>query len=84
MADKAAGGMRQTGAFGEPEQRRYEWDQHYTRDEWLDLSATTGGTTLLAPEVLAELLAGFGAAIDAAGGSFVCHYTTAVVTAARE
>lgn len=81
MADKAADGIRTAGAFGEPEQRTYEWDQRYTRDQWLELAGTTGGTTLLAPDLLAELLAGFGAAIDAVGGGFVCHYTTVVVTA---
>jgi SAM-dependent methyltransferase len=81
MADKAADGIRQTGAFGEVRQRRYEWDQGYTRDQWLEMSSTTGITNRLPQDVLAELLAGFGAAIDAVGGSFVCHYTTVVLTA---
>lgn len=83
MAGKAVDGIRQTGVFGEPEQRSYDWDQPYTRDQWLEMSSTTGITNLLTQDVLAELNAGFGAAIDAAGGSFVCHYTTVVVTAAR-
>jgi hypothetical protein len=30
-----------------------------------------------------QILAGIGSAIDAAGGSFIMHYTTVVVTAAR-
>jgi hypothetical protein len=42
-----------------------------------------GGHTLLPPATLADLLAGAGAAIDAAGGSFTMHYTTVAATAAR-
>lgn len=47
------------------------------------MSATTGITTRLPKEVLGEVLAGLGAAIDAAGGGLVCHYTTLVITAVR-
>lgn len=77
----AADGMRQTGAFGEPEQWRFEWEHPYTRDEWLDQVLTQGGLGLLPPEQKEPLLSGLGAAIDASGGHFTAHYTTIVATA---
>jgi SAM-dependent methyltransferase len=80
---RAADGIRQAGAFGDPEQWRFDWDRPYTRDEWLDQLPTTGAHTQLPPAKLEEVLAGIGAAIDAVGGSFTMRYTTAVVTAAR-
>jgi SAM-dependent methyltransferase len=84
MCAKAADGMRQTGAFGDPEQWRFDWDQPYTRDEWLDVVPTFGASgTRLPPDTLRELLAGIGAAIDAVGGGFTMHYATMVATAAR-
>jgi len=80
---RAADGIRQTGAFGDPERWRFDWDRPYTRDEWLDQLPTFGGHSLFPPARLAELLAGVGAAIDAVGGSFTVHYTAVVVTAPR-
>ena len=44
---------------------------------------TFGNLTQLAPDKLAEVLAGVGAAIDATGGSVTIGYTTVAVTAAR-
>ena len=81
--EKTADGMRQAGAFSAPEQWRFDWDQPYTRDEWLDQVPTHGQATRLPPEALGELLTGIGAALDAAGGGFTMHYTTVTVTAAR-
>jgi SAM-dependent methyltransferase len=83
MCGKAADGIRQAGAFGEPEQWRVDWDRPYTRDEWLALVPTAGGHSQIPPARLRELLAGMGAAIDAVGGSFTMHYATLAVTAAR-
>lgn len=83
MCARAAGGMRQAGAFGDPERWRFDWDRSYTRDEWLEVVPTIGGHSQLRPAMLRELLAGIGAAIDAAGGSFMMHYATVAVTAAR-
>jgi SAM-dependent methyltransferase len=83
LCDKAAGGMRQAGAFGEPERWRFDWDRPYTRDEWLDTVPTFGGHSQLPPARQRELLDSIGAAIDAAGGSFTMHYATVAVTAAR-
>jgi hypothetical protein len=44
---------------------------------------TSGGHSKFPPATLRELLAGIGAAIDAAGGSFTMRYTAAAVTATR-
>jgi SAM-dependent methyltransferase len=83
MSDKAAEGMRATGAFGEPGQWRVSWDRPYTRDEWLDQVPTMGGFTRLPAAELDTLLAGMGAAVDALGGGFTMNYDTVVVTATR-
>ena len=83
MGAKAADGMRQAGAFGEPEEWLSHWERPYTREEWLDLVPTTGGFTRLPEDVRARALDGLGAAVDAAGGSFVMGYSTLAVTAAR-
>jgi SAM-dependent methyltransferase len=83
LCAKAADGMRQAGAFGDPEQWRFDWDRPYTRDEWLDTVPTFGGINRFPPDQLAELLAGMGAAIDAVGGSFTMDYATLAATAVR-
>jgi SAM-dependent methyltransferase len=80
---KAAEGIRRAGAFGDPEQWRFDWERSYTRDEWLDQLPTSGGHSQIPPAKLEELLAGIGAAIDAVGGSFTVRYTAVVVTARR-
>jgi SAM-dependent methyltransferase len=80
---KATDGMRQAGGFGEAEQRRFDWDRTYSRDEWLDFLPTAGGHHLFPPVVRDELMAGIGAAVDAVGGSFPMHHTAVVVTAVR-
>ena len=83
LRTRAADGIREVGAFGDPEQWRFDWERSYTRDEWLDQVPTFGGHTQLPPAQLEELLAGVGAAIDATGDSLAMRYTTVVVTAAR-
>jgi SAM-dependent methyltransferase len=80
---KAADGIREAGAFGDPEQWRFDWDRPYTRDEWLEQVPTFGGHSQILPAERQEILAGIGTAIDTAGGSFTMHYTTVAVTAAR-
>ncbi|MEU2559430.1 class I SAM-dependent methyltransferase [Streptomyces longispororuber] len=82
LSAKAADGMRAAGVFREPEQWRFVWERHYTRDEWLDQLPTTGGHTLLPAVLLEQVLDGVGAAVDAAGGGFTMRYTTVAVTAA--
>jgi SAM-dependent methyltransferase len=79
----AADGIRAADRFGDPDQWRFDWDRTYTRDEWLDQLPTAGGHSQFPPAKLEELLAGIGAAIDAAGGDFTMNYTAVVVTATR-
>jgi SAM-dependent methyltransferase len=81
MRARTAEGIEAAGAFGEPEQWRFEWTRSYTRDEWLDALQTTGGAIPQAR--LPDLLEGVGKAIDAVGGSFTMDYVTFVVTALR-
>jgi SAM-dependent methyltransferase len=83
MFANAAEGIRQAGGFGEPEQWRFDWEQSYTRDEWLDHLATTGALTQLSPDKLAEVLNPVGDAIDKIGGGFTMPYVTLAATAAR-
>jgi SAM-dependent methyltransferase len=80
---RAADGMRQAGGFGEPEEWLADWALPYTRDEWFDLVPTLGGWRQFPEQAQAEILAGFGAAVDAAGGAFTMGYTTLAVTAVR-
>jgi SAM-dependent methyltransferase len=80
---RATDGIRQTGAFGEPEQWRFDWERAYTREEWLDQLRTGGDAGQMPPAKLAELLTGTGAAIDAMGGGFTMPYATVVATAAH-
>ncbi len=80
---RVASAIRQAGAFGDPEEWLSRWERPYTRDEWLDLVVTTGGFTQRPAAVQRELLAGLGAAVDAAGGTFIMSYTTVAATAAR-
>jgi SAM-dependent methyltransferase len=81
MSGTALGGIRQAGKFGTPEQWQVDWSRRYTREEWLTVVPTLGGHSEFPPAVLAELLSGFGAAIDTAGGNFVMRYATVAVTA---
>lgn len=83
MIAAAADGIRGTGRFAEPRERRDAWERTYTRDEWLSLVPTTGVATRLPAAQLDALLAGLGAAIDAAGGSFVQQGFTLAVDAVR-
>jgi SAM-dependent methyltransferase len=80
---KVADTIRETGQFQEPEQWRFDWEQSYTRDQWLALLPTTGGLTRLGPGQLADILDEVGTAIDALGGAFTMPYTTLAVTAGR-
>ncbi|MEV0249350.1 class I SAM-dependent methyltransferase [Nocardia sp. NPDC050712] len=83
MFDTAADGIRRAGGFGEPAHWRFDWEQAYTRAEWLDLAPTTGALTQLSPDQLAEVLDSLGAAIDPIEG-VTMRYTTLAVVAARD
>jgi SAM-dependent methyltransferase len=79
---RAVDGIRTAGRFGEPEQWRFEWQRHYTRDEWLDHLPTTGTLTRLAPDQLATVLEAVATAIDGIGGGFTMQYVTLATAAA--
>jgi len=83
FTDRAEGGMREAGGFGDPERWRSDWEQRRTRDEYLDLARTSGALTQLPPDKAAEVLADVGPAIDAIGGSVVLSITTVALIAAR-
>ncbi|MGW0735417.1 class I SAM-dependent methyltransferase [Streptomyces sp. NPDC002851] len=83
ILDKAADGIRATGAFAEPEEWRFDWERAYTRDEWLDQLPTNGLAGVLPPDRLAAIITATGRAIDAMGGGFAMGYTAAAVTARR-
>ena len=84
MAATAAGGIRQTGAFDEPAEWRFEWQRTYTTAEWLDQLPTQGGHNLFDADQLAAVLDGVGALVDRAGGSFIMSCTTVAVAAVRQ
>ncbi|GAA3462782.1 class I SAM-dependent methyltransferase [Saccharothrix longispora] len=83
LFDKAADGVRGTGAFDEPERWRFDWERPYRRDEWLDQMPTAGVAGLVPPDAFAALVAGTGEALDALGGTFTMGYAAVVVTATR-
>lgn len=80
---KAENGIAEAGGFGEPERWRYDWSRTYTRDAWLDMVPTGGGMSRLPEDKLADLLAGLGDAVDAAGGTFTTEFATVAVTTTR-
>lgn len=80
---KFADKIRETERFDAPEQWRFDWEQSYTRDQWLDLLPTTGGLTQLRPDQLAQILDAVGSAIDSLGGRFTMTYSTLATTAVR-
>ncbi len=79
----SANGIRDSGGFGDAERWRFDWEHHYTRDEWLDQMPTQGSLTQAPPEVVEQVLDGVGAAIDEMGGGFTMPYSTVAVTAVR-
>jgi len=80
---RTSGGIRESGAFGDPEQWRFDWERYYAREEWLDQLPTQGTLTWLPSDRVAEVLEGVGAAVDAMGGGFTMSYTTVAIIATR-
>jgi SAM-dependent methyltransferase len=78
---KIADKLRETERFADAEQWRFDWEQTYTRDQWLALLPTTGGLTRLPPDKTADILDAVGTAIDTLGGRFTMRYTTLATTA---
>ena len=83
MYAKFADAIGEAGGFEDPQQWRLDWEQTYTRDEWLDQMPTHGSLTQLSADKLTDVLDGTGAAIDAMGGNFTIPYATVGVSAAR-
>jgi SAM-dependent methyltransferase len=81
--DQAADGITRAGWFTRPERWLVDWTRTYTRDEWLEQVPSFGGHSQLPAGMLEELLAGFGATIDALGGQITVDYTAGAVTAVR-
>lgn len=82
LLTKAIDGMREAGAFADPEQWQFEWEYVYGKVEWLDQVPTQGDHAQFPPEKLDRVLAGIGSAMDAMGGSFAMKYTAVVVSGA--
>lgn len=80
---KIAETIDETGQFNETEQWHFDWEQSYTRDQWLALLPTTGALTQLRPDQLTGILNAVGDAIDSLGGRFTMNYTTLATTAVR-
>ena len=80
---KVAEVLAASGAFNQPEEWLYAWEQPYTTAQWLDLVPTTGGFSRAPEAAQRQILSGFGAAVDDAGGSFVMGYSTIAATAVR-
>jgi len=81
LFDRALDGVRESGAFVEPQRWEFGWERSYTKHEWLEQVPTFGGHGNLSPGKLDQLLAGIGAAISAVGGRFTTGYTAVVLTA---
>ncbi|KXK59089.1 methyltransferase type 11 [Micromonospora rosaria] len=80
---RAADGIRETAGFSEPELWRYDWEHSCSRDELLDLLATSGGLSSLPPDQVTELLAAVGAALGEIGDTITLPYATWGLTAHR-
>ena len=80
---RVADTIRATNQFSAPEQWRFDWEQSYTRNQWLALLPTTGVLTRLTRVQQSAILEQVSAAIDDLGGSFTMSYTTLAATAQR-
>jgi SAM-dependent methyltransferase len=79
----AADGIRSSGAFGEPVERQYPWEQAYTTESWVDQLPTSGFFGSIPPDTAQAVLDEIRDTVDAYGGGFTMRYTTVVVTAER-
>jgi SAM-dependent methyltransferase len=65
-----------TDRFEAPELLAWEWEQPYSRDQWLDVIQTHSSHRLIPEGQRAALVEGLGEAIDRLGGSLRLHYRT--------
>ncbi len=78
LLTKAADGIWEVGAFGDPQQLRFDWERSYTR-RWLDHVPTCGGHTEFPPATLEEHRER-----DRGGGrQLTMRYAAVVLTAER-
>ena len=80
---RAEAGIRDTGAFTEPERMRRDGQATVTTEAWLDAVPTMGGHSRIPEARLAELLKGLGDVVDKHGGSFTMINATIAITADR-
>lgn len=83
LFETIASGIRKVGEFSEPELWRFDWEQTYSRDEWLAVLSTRSAIIKRRPDQRVEVLGAVGAVIDEMGGGFSMPYTTVAVTAVR-
>ncbi len=69
------------GQFSDIEARTYEWNATYDRERWTNYVSTQSDHVLLPDAQRQDLLGALGAAIDAAGGTMVYHFSTLLVLA---
>lgn len=76
FTEGARAALLATHAFDEPRPLHITWEQHVTRDAWLDLVPSSGGHGRIPRAALARLLDAMGRVVDDAGGAFTMTYTT--------
>ncbi|MBV9592757.1 MAG: methyltransferase domain-containing protein [Actinobacteria bacterium] len=73
--------LRAVGRFVRVERREYEWEQTYSRPQWIELTGTHSDHLLLGAGRLRTLQSALAAAIDRAGGYVPARYRTLAVLA---
>jgi len=81
--DSEIGAISAVPDFGAPTEKWFPWTRAYQRDEWLDQLVSRSDHAALEQAVRDRLFDAIGAAIDDHGGSFVMHFETVLITAAR-
>lgn len=81
VLDRTVAGIERTGRFDAPEEWVFDWDQDYSRDEWLDQLPTWGILRPLPEAALGEVLRAVGETVDAQGGHLTVHYSSVVIAA---
>ena len=79
----ALAGIHAAGAFTEPAELRFDWQDTITRDLWLEQVPLARGHNRIPADRLAALLDGLGQAIDRHGGSFTMNYSTVAIAVTR-
>ena len=72
-----------SGHFGAVEQRRWDWDQHYTSAQYELLVRSYSGTAQMATDKREQLIAGLRALIDAEFGGRITRPLVAVLAMAK-